>query len=406
MLSEARKNELMELCREAVRTVSLSGREGPMAELLSGAMKRWRYDGVETDRYGNVVGRIVLGGGGKKLLMEGHMDHVDVADPSQWRHDPYGAEIEDGKIYGRACSDMKGNLCAMLLAAAFAAEDEKDSLDGELLVAGSVHEECFEGVASEEIGNKWAPDGVIIGEASHLSVKRAQRGRAEVVAETLGRSAHSSNPSAGVNAVRKMARLLDAVERDFHPSRHPVLGEGILEVTDIISSPYPGASVIPDRCRATFDRRLLVGETEEDVLAPFRGIFQSLSDADKDFQARTFLADGNDVCYTGLKIEAKRFAPGWLFEADHPFICAVMEGLEAAGQKPELSHYAFCTNGSYYAGKAGIPTVGYGGSLESLAHITDEYIEIDQLVKACEGYYGIIKRLFRRQSGESWSGRA
>ncbi|MDR2137564.1 MAG: YgeY family selenium metabolism-linked hydrolase, partial [Synergistaceae bacterium] len=66
-------------------------------------------------------------------------------------------------------------------------------------------------------------------------------------------------------------------------------------------------------------------------------------------------------------------------------------------QSPELSHYAFCTNGSYYAGKAGIPTVGYGGSMENLAHIVDEYIEIEQLVKACEGYCGIVKRLFRRR---------
>jgi putative selenium metabolism hydrolase len=396
MLSEARKQELVEFCKAAVRLKSLSGQEGPMAELLSGTMTRLGYDGVETDRYGNVVGRIVLGNGGKKLLMEGHMDHVDVVDPSLWSHDPYGAEVEDGKIYGRATSDMKGNLCAMILAAAFVAEDEKISLDGELLVAGSVHEECFEGVASEEIGKNWTPEMVVIGEASHLSVKRGQRGRAEVVAETSGRSAHSSNPSAGVNAVKKMVQLLGAVETDFRPSWHPVLGEGILEVTDVISSPYPGASVIPDRCRATFDRRLLVGETEEDVLASFQEIFQSLSAADKDFQGRAFLADGRDACYTGLKIEAKRFAPGWLLEADHPFVRAVAEGLEAVGQTPELSHYAFCTNGSYYAGKAGIPTVGYGGSLESLAHIVDEYIEIGQLVKACEGYYGIAGRLFRR----------
>ncbi|MDR2137487.1 MAG: M20/M25/M40 family metallo-hydrolase, partial [Synergistaceae bacterium] len=252
MLAEARQKELVEFCRAAVRLKSLSGQEGPMAELLSGTMKRLKYDGVETDRYGNVVGRIVLGNGGKRLLLEGHMDHVDVVDPSMWRHDPYGAEVEDGKIYGRATSDMKGNLCAMVLAAAFVAEDEKSSLDGELLVAGSVHEECFEGVASEEIGEKWAPEMVVIGEASHLSVKRGQRGRAEVVVETLGRSAHSSNPSAGVNAVRQMVKVLSTVEGNFRPPRHPVLGEGILEVTDVVSSPYPGASVIPDRCRATF----------------------------------------------------------------------------------------------------------------------------------------------------------
>ena len=61
-----------------------------------------------------------------------------------------------------------------------------------------------------------------------------------------------------------------------------------------------------------------------------------------------------------------------------------------------MSHFAFCTNGSYYAGKAGIPTVGFGGSSESLAHVIDEYIEIDQLYKACEGYQGIARAVLKQ----------
>jgi putative selenium metabolism hydrolase len=363
-----------------------------MASLLTGTMKKMRFERVESDRFGNVVGRIVLGRGGEKLLLEGHMDHVDVSDSSKWTHDPYGAEIVDGKMYGRGTSDMKGNLCAMLMAAAFVAEDRGDVLDGEVLVAGSVHEECFEGVASEEIGKNWNPDKVIIGEASNLAVKRGQKGRAEILVETLGRSAHSSNPAAGVNAVKKMSRFLAALENEFAPSVHPILGEGILEVTDIISSPYPGASVIPELCKATFDRRLLIGsgESEAEILEPLERIFQRLAAEDPEFRARATLAEGREKCYTGADIAARRFAPGWILADDHPLVQKALAGLSAAGQKPELSHYIFCTNASYYAGKAGIPTIGYGGSLESLAHVVDEYIEIEQLYKACEGYYGII----------------
>jgi len=64
--------------------------------------------------------------------------------------------------------------------------------------------------------------------------------------------------------------------------------------------------------------------------------------------------------------------------------------LKDAGLDPEISHYAFCTNGSHYAGEAEIRTIGFGPSMESLAHVNDEYIEILQLSAACRGYYGIL----------------
>lgn len=394
MITQQRKEQLVGFCQEMIQRPSLSGQEKAVAELVQSRMESLGFDSVEVDRYGNVVGRIVLGKGGRKILMEGHMDHVDISDPSKWSHNPFGAEIVDGRIYGRATSDMKGNLVAMIQAAAFLKEDAREDLNGEIIVAGSVHEECFEGVASEFIGETYRPDLVIIGEASNLTLKRGQRGRAEVVLETLGKTAHSSNPSVGLNAVKKMTKVLLAIEEKFVPASNEVLGEGILEVTDIISSPYPGASVVPDLCRATFDRRLLVGETEEMVLKQVQDIVDEVAASDPELETKLYLAVGEDRCYTGEPIKAKRYAPGWLFPDDHEFVQTALKGLRAVGQEPELSHYYFCTNGSYYAGKAGIPTLGYGGSLETLAHVDDEYIEIDQLVKACEGYYGIARSVF------------
>lgn len=393
-MSENWKNELVELCRGMIQRQSLSGHEDKMADYVEAAMKRFGFDSTERDRYGNVSGCMKLGRGGKKILFEGHMDHVDVADPAKWTHDPYAAEIVGTRIYGRGTSDMKGNLAAALMAAKLIKENPA-GVDGELIVCGGVHEECFEGVASEELGKRWKPDCVIIGEASSLNLKRGQRGRAEVVLETKGKPAHSSNPDVGLNAVKTMVPLLEAIERDFKPKEQPVLGKGILELTDIISTPYPGASVVPEKCRVTYDRRLLVGETDAEVLKQIQDIIDAEAARNPKLDAKVYLAVGSEKCYTGETIEAKRYAPGWLFPDDNWFVKAALEGLHAAGLKPELSHYAFCTNGSYYAGKAGIPTIGFGGSLESLAHVIDEYIEIDQLHRACEGYQGIIRAVLR-----------
>ena len=148
---------------------------------------------------------------------------------------------------------------------------------------------------------------------------------------------------------------------------------------------------MPERCRVTYDRRLLVGETDTEVLAQIQKIIDEEKGRNPQLKANVSLAVGRETCYTGDSIEATRYAPGWLFPEDNWFVAAAMRGLREAGLNPELSHYAFCTNGSYYAGKAGIPTIGFGGSLESLAHVVDEYIEIDQLEKACLGYMGIIR---------------
>lgn len=390
MMDEKRKNELIELCREMVSRQSLSGEEGEVAHLVAETMRSLKFDQVEMDHYGNVIGRVIFSEGGPKILLEGHMDHVDVGDPKDWSHDPFGAEVSKGRIWGRATSDMKGALAAMIVSADLLRSRAK-GLQGELIVAGSVHEECFEGVASESIAKLADPDYVVIGEASELDIKRGQRGRAEIIMETYGKSAHSSNPAVGLNAIKTMLPLLMDVEKEFIPHSHPFLGEGILEVTDIISSPYPGASVIPDRCRVTFDRRLLAGETKEQVLEQIKRIIKGVTAFEPKLKADVFIAEASAKCYTGETIKAERFAPGWLFEENHPFVRKALAGLRSVGLKPGISRYSFCTNGSYYAGKAGIPTVGFGPSREELAHVVDEYIEIDQLVSACEGYAGIAE---------------
>ncbi len=394
MLSKERESTVVELCQKLIRQRSYSGEEQGVVQVLQENMKALGFDEVTVDRYGNIIGCIKGKRRGKKLLFDGHIDTVPATNTAEWQHPPFAAEIHDGKIYGRGTSDMKGAVAAMTCAAANFAQDTNKDFAGEIYVAGVVHEECFEGVAAREISKQVQPDYVVIGEASQLNLKIGQRGRAEIVIETFGIPCHSANPEKGVNAVYKMAKVIDAI-RTLVPPHHPVLGDGILELTDIKSSPYPGASVVPEYCRATYDRRLLVGETKESVLLPIQQLLSQLMAQDPELKVTASYAVGVEKCHTGNEIEGERFFPGWLYEENSDFVQSVFSQLKEMGYHPSITQYNFCTNGSHYAGEAGIKTFGLGPSKENLAHTVDEHIEIDQLTKVTDCYYGIMQALLK-----------
>lgn len=381
---------LVDICRQLIQIPSLSGDEGVLVKKLKDIYAEIGFDEVFIDEYGSIIACIKGENPGPKILFDAHIDTVPVTDPSKWKHNPFGAEIEDGKIYGRGASDMKGALSAMIAAVGSFSRKTKKNFNGEIYISGVVHEECFEGVAARKISQRINPDIVIIGEASSLNVKCGQRGRAEIVVETFGRSAHSANPEKGINAVFKMMNLVNEIQKLNCP-QHDILGKGILELTDIKSSPYPGASVVPDYCRATYDRRLLVGETHDEVLKPIQQVISKMKEEDVDFKASVSFAKAEEKCYTGNIIEGERFFPGWLFSKQDDFIQQIWKGLREIEIPCELTEYSFCTNGSHYAGERAIKTIGFGPSMESLAHIVDEYIEITQLQAANEGYKKILE---------------
>lgn len=394
MLNKKREEELIELAQSMIRAKSYSGEEKQAAEIIGAFGNANGFNSVTYDCYGNVIGCIKGNRPGSKVLFDGHIDTVPVSDLGKWTHDPFAGEIVGTRLYGRGTSDMKGAVSAFTAAAKYFAEDTKRDFSGEIYIAGVVHEECFEGIAAREISKNVKPDYVIIGEASGLNIKLGQRGRGEIVVETFGKAAHSANPEKGINAVYKMSKVIDAI-RTLVPAEHPVLGKGILELTDIKSDPYPGASVVPEYCRATYDRRLLVDETKESVIAPIQELLDRLMAEDSELKAKVSYAVGEETCYNGNRIKGERFFPGWLYDENEDWVQEILKELKASGFEPKITQYNFCTNGSHYAGEAGIRTLGLGPSRENLAHIVDEYIELEQLKKVCECYYGVMKALLK-----------
>ena len=344
---------------------------------------------METDRYGDLVAGAKGSRPGVRLLFDGHIDTVPADNAGDWTTPPFEPSLRDGKLYGRGTSDMKGADAAFVVAAAQYLREKGTDFAGELWFAGVVQEECFEGVCAREVAKRIRPDLVIIGEASEGNLKLSQRGRAEIVLETFGVPCHSANPDKGVNAAAAMCGLINDILK-LPPTRDArMVGDGILVLTDIKSEPYPGASVVPHYCRATFDRRLLVGETRESVLAPIQAIIDEHKRQDPTLKARVSYPMGSATCATGETVAAERFFAPWWFAPDERTL-RVKAAMEARGLKPEITGYSFCTNGSWYAGEAGIPTFGFGPSRENLAHTVDEHIALRDLYEAVDGYLAIL----------------
>jgi putative selenium metabolism hydrolase len=377
--------DLAELALRLVGRQSLSGHEEECAASIARTMRSLGYV-VDIDDLGNVIGTF-SGGPGPCVLLDAHIDTVGTTDAAAWDHAPEG-EIVAGRLYGRGSVDMKGPLAAALLGVAGLGTDLPW---GKVVVAATVCEELVEGAALTPVLERIEPDFVVICEATDLGVARGQRGRMELLVEVQGKATHSSRPDLGVNAAEGMADVVRLLRR-LQPPVHPVLGPGVLVLTDLLSEPYPGLSVTPHLCRATYDRRTLPGETEEGILAP---IHEVLGEAGRLAGMVAMVSIAEDVfsTYTGAEVRAPNYAPAWLQSADSAIVTASRAGLRRAGLGDSLTTYAFATNGSASAGRLGIATVGFGPGREELAHRADEHVHLADLVAAARGYAAIVAEL-------------
>jgi putative selenium metabolism hydrolase len=368
--------------QELVRIPSLSTQEEAVAIRLAEEMRRVGFADVWTDRIGNVVGRVGQGRG-PALLFNGHMDTVDVGDLERWPHPPYGGMIKDGVLYGRGACDMKGGLAAMVYGA-HALIDAAVELGGDLYVVGVVQEEPCEGLAMrvlvEEEGIR--PDFVVLGEPSNLQVRVGHRGRIEMEVKVWGKAAHASTPSLGTNAIHNAARLIFGIEL-LAPRlpTDPFLGQGTIAVTEILSS-AASRNALPDCCVFYIDRRLTLGETERKAVAEIQNIVHT-----EEVEAEVAVTQYEATSYTGYQCQARNTFPAWVTPEDHPLVQATVRSVrEMLGYRPRIGRWGFSTDGTYTAGVADIPTVGFGPGEEQYAHTREEQIRLNDVVDAARVY--------------------
>jgi putative selenium metabolism hydrolase len=383
-LTDYDKDELVDFLRDIVRTPSLSGEEDRVAMRIAAAMRRAGFREVFTDRIGNVVGRF-----GETespiLLFNGHMDTVGVSDPSAWIHDPFGAEVVDGVLYGRGACDMKSALAAMIWGTKLLhTAGVIDELKGELVLAAVVQEEPCEGLATrvliEEEGLR--PNWVVLGEPSNLQLSRGHRGRVELEVLTHGRSCHASRPDLGDNAVYSASRLIFNMEILSEQLGYDAfLGPGSLSVTHV-ESRAGSRNAVPDYARFIVDRRLTLGESEAKALAEIQSII-----AREQVRAEVRVTEYKGASYTGYSARQRNYYPAWALEEEHPLVKRAVRAVKTAlGFRPTVGQWGFSTDGVYTMGVSGIPTIGFGPGEEKYAHTADEQIRLDDVFRAASAY--------------------
>jgi len=195
-------------------------------------------------------------------------------------------------------------------------------------------------------------------------------------------------PHLGENAIYKMVPFIQSVEAlNSRLPEDPFLGKGSVVVSQI-ECQTPSVNAVPDECTIYIDRRLTLGETKETAVAQIR----ALPGAEHvDVQEISY----NEPSYTGFVFEVDKYFPAWALDEDHELVKAAKATYEALWNQPApVGRWNFSTNGVYWMGKAGIPSIGFAPGDEVYAHTAREQIPLDDVVRVTK-FYSLLPALLR-----------
>ncbi|HET6594920.1 MAG TPA: ArgE/DapE family deacylase [Anaerolineales bacterium] len=339
-----------EVARYIVDWLKHAGLEVELIEIVSGRP--------------NVVGIARGTGGGKTLLLNGHMDTVGVAGMT----DGHQPRIDGDRLYGRGAYDMKGGLAACMIAAAAA---QRQNLRGDVIFMGVIDEE-YASVGTMDLAQRYQADGAIVAEFTELQLILAHRGFVWLEVETIGKAAHGSRPDLGVDAIVKMGKVLIEIEKLDQRLRsnptHPLLGSGSLHASLVQGGQE--LSSYPEQCLLSVERRTLPGETPEAVEDELTQIVESLRQTDPSFNA---------VVRRGIHrspLETRE---------DAAIVRALqVASVQALAHPSQISGVPFWTDAAILSA-AGIPSVLFGPS-GSGAHAMEEWVDLES-VRTCAEIY-------------------
>lgn len=360
---------LRELVRVDSRNPSLvagAPGEGAIARLLHELLQSWGFDVSLQDAAPgrpNVIASRRGRGGGRSLLLNGHLDVVGVDGMT---HSPFDAAVRDGRLYGRGASDMKGGVAAMCAAAARVPA----SLRGDVIVTAVVDEEWQSLGTSALLAAGVRADAAIVTEPTGLALMPAHKGFAWLQVTVHGRAAHGSRWDLGIDAIRHVGLLLaelDRVDLEELPRRmHPLLGRASLHAATIQGG--TGLSTYPDRCVVSVERRTLPGESAAQVRQEMLDACERVRAARPEFRADV------DVLFT---------QPPSDVASDAPLMRELGSLLERRGLSITPRGMSAWTDAALL-NEAGIPAICFGPGDMGLAHAAEESIEVAQVEQATD----------------------
>lgn len=368
--------EVIRFCQELVRIKSVNppGDELSVAEYVASTLKT---AGLEVELISHnttrasVLARLKSTRKIPSLLFNGHLDTVPVGR-ERWSHDPFHAEMAEGRIWGRGTADMKGGLAALMVAIKRLAEVGLP-LRGDLILAATAGEET-DSLGATSIAAR--PDlgpvqAVVIPEPSYNDIYVAEKGALWLELTTRGKTAHGSMPEMGRNAVMMMVTFInELINMDIPYKEHPLLG-GFTQSINTITGGVK-TNVVPDSCVVTVDMRTVPGQDHQAIVKQVEDLIARLNDRMPDFRASVRIVNDRIPIETSPQEPVVRS------------FAQVVE--EVTGEKPVAKGVRYYTDAVAFVPELKVPMIICGPGDARLAHQPDEYVEISKLIEAANIY--------------------
>ncbi|PFG06017.1 peptidase [Bacillus sp. es.034] len=327
----------------------------------------------------NVVGVLKGTGGGKSLLLNGHIDVVPEGDRRDWSHDPYSGLIKDGKLYGRGATDMKGGSVALLLAIEVI-QELNIPLKGDVIFQSVIEEESGGTGTLATLIRGYKADAVIIPEPTNMKIFPKQQGSMWFRLNVKGKSAHGGTRYEGVNAIEKAYKVIHVLQQ-LENARNERVDDPLyrnipiplpVNIGRIESGKWP--SSVPDT--AIIEGRIGVGPWE------------TLHEVEQEFSIGISKLKSIDPWFEEHPVEVEWFGGRWQpgnLPSDHELVNTLsMHAKQVMSSDPIIEASPWGTDGGILSQGGNMPVVIFGPGTTEVAHDANEYIELERVYQSAE----------------------
>lgn len=327
----------------------------------------------------NAVGIMRGTGGGKSMILNGHIDVVPAGDVKDWDRDPYSGYIESGKLYGRGSTDMKGGTASLLMAIE-AIKNSGIKLKGDVIFQSVIEEESGGAGSLATVLRGYKADAAIIPEPTNMKLFPKQQGSMWFRISVKGKGAHGGTRYEGVNAIEKAMLVIDRLrklemernERITDPFFDSIPIPIPINIGKIQAGDWP--SSVPDLAIIEGRMGVAPNETQEEAKREMAEALSQISNTD------SWLEENNPV----LEWFGASWLPGDL-DPEHELIKVLSESYKGVKERvPLIEASPWATDGGILSKVGGIPVVVFGPGVTETAHQANEYIRLEDVFESAE----------------------
>ncbi len=329
-------------------------------------------------------------GGGRSLILNGHMDTMPAGDIGIWSTDPWEMKVADGNIYGLGADDMKGGLSALVLACEMLIKNNERP-KGDIIIMSVVDEEGGGNGTLACVDRGYRADGAIIAEGSLLEVMAANRGAWLAQISVQGKPIHASLRGFGQNAIEKTVKIINSLReleaKWMTTKRHPLLGPPTINIGYIQGG--VAASTVAESCVLRFDVEYYPSEIDR---------FGNRLSVDKNDIKRevedwvNMIAQGDEWLKSNpVVFEWYQDCAPFETETDSELVIKMADSCEKMAGKRVISGMTAGCDARHLTGIANVPTVVCGPGTIHNAHVVNEYLSVEQYLSAIGVYADMIR---------------